>query len=173
VAIVLAGLFFLGTQLAGGGGDAAAPAATPTPSAEATPTPEPTGPQPAGVHAWDTLFGGECLDGFTSPWAEEFTVVDCAAPHAAQLVYRGELAEDATAPFPGEAELGSRMNLLCTAPGVIDVGAASGVNDLQVQGAFPVTEEQWAEGERTYYCFVNRAGGEPLTGSLQGPGPTA
>lgn len=172
VALVLAGLYFLGTQLAGDGDDAA-PAPTPAPTAEPTPTPEPAGPQPAGVHAWDTLFGGECLDGFTSPWAEEFTVVDCAAPHAAQLVYRGELAEDAAAPFPGEAELGSRMTTLCTAPGVIDVGAASGVNDLQVQGAFPVTEEQWAEGERTYYCFVNRAGGEALTGSLQGPGPAA
>lgn len=173
VALVLAGLYFLGTQLAGGGDET--PAASPSPSAEPTPeaAPEPTAPQPAGVHAWDTLFGGECLEPFSGAWAEEFTVVDCAAPHAAQLVYRGLLADDAAAPFPGEAELASRMNLLCTAPGVIDVAAATGVNDLQVQGAYPVTEEQWAEGERTYYCFVNRAGGEPLTGSLQGSGPTA
>ncbi|MDR5701720.1 septum formation family protein [Agromyces aerolatus] len=170
---MLAGLYFLGTQLAGGGA-AETPVATTPASAEPTPepAPEPTGPQPAGVHAWDTLFGGECLDGFTSVWAEEFSVVDCAAPHAAQLVYRGVLAEDAAAPFPGEAEIGSRMNLLCTAPGVIEVGAAAGIDDLQVQGSYPVTEEQWADGERTYYCFVNRASGEPLTGSLQGPGPT-
>jgi hypothetical protein len=49
----------------------------------------------------------------------------------------------------------------------------SGVNDLQVQAAFPVTEAQWAAGERTYYCFANRAGGEPLTGSIAGPGPAA
>ncbi len=32
-----------------------------------------------------------------------------------------------------------------------------------MQAAFPVTEEQWAAGERNYYCFANRAGGEPLT----------
>ena len=68
------------------------------------------------MHAWNTLFGGECIDPFESAWAEEFTVVDCAAPHAAQLVYRGDLPGDAAAPFPGEAEIASQMNLLCTAP---------------------------------------------------------
>jgi hypothetical protein len=65
------------------------------------------------------------------------------------------------------------MNLLCTAPGVIDVAAVAGVEDLQVQAAFPVTEEQWTSGERSYYCFANRAGGEPLTASIAGPGPAA
>lgn len=171
-ALVLVGLFFLGTQLSGGGGgEASGPSTSPT----ATETPEaaPTAPQPAGVHPWNTLFGGECIDPFESAWAEEFTVVDCAAPHAAQLVFRGLLPGDTAAPFPGEAEIASQMNLLCTAPGIIDVAAVSGIDDLQVQAAFPVTEEQWAAGERTYYCFANRAGGEPLTVGIAGPGPTA
>jgi hypothetical protein len=171
VAVVIAGLFFLGTQLPFGGGTATAPSAEPT--ATETPVPEPTGPQPVGVHAWNTLFGGECVDPFESAWAEEFAVVDCAAPHAAQLVRRGELEGDAAAPFPGEAEIAVQMNGLCTADGVIDVGLVAGIPDLQVQASFPVTEEQWAEGERTYYCFANRAGGEPLTGSITGPGPAA
>ena len=170
-ALVLVGLFFLGTQLSGGGGEASAPSETPTPTE--TPVAAPTAPQPAGVHPWNTLFGGECLDPFESAWAEEFTVVDCAAPHAAQLVYRGQLQGDEAAPFPGEAEIASQMNLLCTAPGVIDVAAVAGVEDLQVQAAFPVTEEQWTSGERSYYCFANRAGGEPLTASIAGPGPAA
>ncbi|MFE6254271.1 hypothetical protein [Agromyces sp. NPDC057865] len=171
-ALVLVGLFFLGTQLSGGGGgEASAPSETPTPTE--TPVAAPTAPQPAGVHPWNALFGGECLDPFESAWAEEFTVVDCAAPHAAQLVYRGQLQGDEAAPFPGEAELASQMNLLCTAPGVIDVAAVGGVEDLQVQAAFPVTEEQWTSGERSYYCFANRAGGEPLTASIAGPGPAA
>ena len=171
-ALVLVGLFFLGTQLSGGGGGAAsAPSETPTPTE--APVAAPTAPQPAGVHPWNTLFGGECIDPFESAWAEEFTVVDCAAPHAAQLVYRGQLPGDEAAPFPGETEIASQMNLLCTAPGVIDVAAVAGVEDLQVQAAFPVTEEQWTSGERSYYCFANRGGGEPLTASIAGPGPAA
>jgi hypothetical protein len=47
------------------------------------------------------------------------------------------------------------------------------MEDLQVQASYPVTEAQWAEGERNYYCFANRAGGEPLTASIAGPGPAA
>jgi hypothetical protein len=174
VLLVLAGLFYVGTLLSGGGAGGAADAASPsaTPSATETPVAAPTAPQPAGVHAWNTLFGGECVDPYVDPWADEFTVVDCAAPHAAQLVSRGTLPGDAAAPFPGEAELGSQMGLLCTADGVIDQAAISGITDLQVQAAFPV-EEQWAAGERTYYCFANRSGGEPLTGSIAGPGPAA
>ena len=170
--LVLAGLFFLGMQLTGGAPDAASE--SPSPS-ETTPeaAPEPTAPQPVGVHAWDTLFGGECIDPFTDPWAEEFTVVDCAAPHAAQLVHRGVLPGDAAAPFPGEAALAGQMPALCSAAGVIDLAAAGSLNDLQVQGTFPVTEEQWADGERTYYCFANRSSGEPLTTPIQGPGPAA
>jgi hypothetical protein len=171
VAIVIAGLFFLGAQLPFSGGEAQSPSAEP--GVTETPVPEPTAQQPVGVHAWNTLFGGECIDPFVSVWEEEFTVVDCAAPHAAQLVHRGELAADAAAPFPGEAEVAAQTIAACTADGVIDAGLVAGIPDLQVQGAFPVTEEQWTGGERTFYCFANRAGGEALAGSIAGPGPAA
>ncbi|MCI2956487.1 hypothetical protein MN032_02175 [Agromyces atrinae] len=167
---VLAGLFFIGTRIPGWFGSAPAPVVTSAPPTE-TATPEPTAPQPAGVHAWDQLFGGECVDPFLTPWAEDFTVVDCAAPHAAQLVYRGAFDETPEAAFPGEAELASQINVLCTAAGVIDLAAASGYPDLQVQGSFPVTEEQWTDGQRNYYCFVNRSSGEPLSATVAGPGP--
>ena len=126
------------------------------------------------MHAWNTLFGGECIDPFGSAWAEEFTVVDCAAPHAAQLVYRGTLPGDATTPFPGESR-----DRLADEPALHGARrdrrrrGRRASNDLQVQAAFPVTEEQWAAGERTYYCFANRAGGEPLTAASPGPGPAA
>jgi hypothetical protein len=125
------------------------------------------------VYAWDQLGGGECLQPYVSPWEEEFTVVDCAAPHAAQLVYRGTYAGDAMTVFPGEGALASEINLLCSAPGVIDLAAARAFPDLQVQGSFPVTDEQWTGGQRHYYCFVSRAGGEPLTATVAGPGPVA
>ena len=170
-ALVLVGLFFLGTRLTGGAGTATSASESAAPSTPA-PAPEPTAAQPAGVHAWNTLFGGECLEPFTDPWAEEFTVVDCATPHAAQLVYRGTLPGDAAAAYPGEPALVEQMPALCSAAGIFDLTAAAGIDDLQVQGTYPLAD-QWAEGARTYYCFANRAGGEPLTVSIQGPGPQA
>jgi hypothetical protein len=61
---------------------------------------------------------------------------------------------------------------LCRAEGIIDPALIEGMNDLQVAASYPV-ESQWAEGERTFYCFANRSSGEPLTGSIMGPGPAA
>ena len=125
------------------------------------------------MHAWNTLFGGECIEPLESVWAEEFTIVDCAAPHAAQLVLRGTFPGDAAAPFPGEAELAAQLPTLCRAAGVIEPATVAGIPDMQVQFSYPVNAEQWDAGERTYYCFANRAGGEPMTGSHPGPRPGA
>jgi hypothetical protein len=169
--IVLVGLFFLGQRLGSGSTPVAAPTPTPTATPTPTPTPAPTGTQPAGVHQWDALGGGECVQPYTSPWDEEFTVVDCAAPHTAQLVYRGTFPGDETTAFPGETALSSQINLLCSAPGVIDLAAARAYPDVQLQGSYPVTDEQWTSGQRSYFCFVSRSSGEPLTTSVAGPGP--
>lgn len=177
VVLVLIGLYVFGTQIPG----FVSAAPTPTPTATTTPTPTPTptptaqatGPQAPGVHAWDTLRGGECLNPFSSPWALKFTVVDCATPHAAQLVYTNVFSSDKAAAFPGDAQLASQINLLCTKPGIINLDAAGAFTDAQIQGSYPATEKQWKDGQRSYFCFVNRAGGEPLTGSIAGPGPAA
>ncbi|MCS5735923.1 septum formation family protein [Herbiconiux daphne] len=151
------------------GSDAAA-RATPTPT-PATPTvsPPPSVPAAPGVHDWNELAGGECLTGYTSPWELQFTVVDCATEHAAQLVSRGAFAEDATAPYPGEPELVSRLNLLCTSPSVLDYAAAAQVPDVQWQAAYPADDAQWTSGDRSYFCFFSRPSGEPLGVSLAVP----
>lgn len=176
IVLALAGLFYLGTRLplifAGTAGAAAS--ATPAPTA----SPEPTAEQPAsgplapGTYAWDELRGGECLDPYSSPWAEEFTVVDCAGPHAGQLVFAAPYSDDPATPFPGEDTIASEIGLLCSAPGVVDFGAAAPFTDLQIQGAYPVSGEQWAAGNRDYFCFASRSSGEQLTGSVAGtPAP--
>jgi hypothetical protein len=151
--------------------------ATPTLSAEVTPTPTPTpmvqppvvatGPAAAGVRPWTDLRGGECLDPFGSPWDETFTVVDCAAPHAAQLISRVPLSADPAAAYPGEAAITAQLNLACTAPTVLDFAAASAYPDLQWQASYPVSEAQWATGQREYSCFITRSSAEPITGSVQ------
>ena len=164
----LCALFFLGTRLpittasAPVASHSAAPRSTPTP----VPTVLPPGPVAAGSHRWDQLLGGECLGSYPGPWAERYTVVDCAAPHPAQMVFRGRFPDPATPGYPGAAALQSQMSILCSQPGVIDLNAASQYTDAQIEASYPVTAKQWDAGDHWYYCFVSRSSKEPLTGSV-------
>jgi hypothetical protein len=150
---------------------------TPTPSTtpSASPAPAavpvaPAGPAAAGVHPWTELAGGECLDPYSSPWEETFTVVDCAAPHTAQLIERASINADPAAAYPGEAAITAQLNLACTAPSALDLTAASAFTAIQWQASYPVTAEQWGAGQRDYFCFISRSTGEPLTGSVAAVG---
>ena len=184
VVLVLIGLFALGTRIPSLFRAAqpvpvstASHPASPSPKPTPTPTPTPTvTPKPAAavgpcVHPWDALGGGECIQPFTTPWAETFTIVDCGTPHAAQMVYTNLFSADPAAPYPGAPALANQINLLCTKPGVINLQAASAFPDLQLQGTYPATPQQWAEGLRSYYCYASRSSGQPITGSVAGPGP--
>jgi hypothetical protein len=173
VILVLLALFSIGRRLP------AMFAAPPTPvaTATATPTPTPTpvdaaaGPVAPGEYAWDELRGGECLQPYESAWQEDYTVVDCGAPHAAQLLVRAEFPEEA-APggvYPGFDELAGRINLLCTHPAVIDYGVARQFDDFVVEGAHAVNAEEWDAGHTEYFCFLKRSSGEPLNASLAVP----
>jgi hypothetical protein len=169
--LVLAFLF--GTRLAPPA-PPPAPAAATTASGSPTPTPSPTaaveavpaGTVPPGLYDWNRLGGGECLDPYISPWERQFTVVDCGAPHPAQLLARGLFDGDAAAAYPGEQALTAQLNLRCTAPEVLDPAAAGAYADLQYQASYPAGEEQWKAGDRAYFCFVSRSSGQPLSGSV-------
>ena len=162
-AIVLIGLFVLGTRL---GPLSPPPDAAPTAPVDTGPQLPATGPLPAGTWAWDQLRGGECLHPFESAWQDEYTVVDCASPHAAQLLARVELAETPASPYPGFEELEARAPELCTAPTVVDYTAAAGLTDLEVLPGFAADQTEWNEGQRELFCFAHRSTGEPLTVSL-------
>lgn len=163
--VVVVALFFFGTQLPKwiSSNSAVAPVPSVSPTAALSP----------GTYAWDQLYGGECIDPFTTPWQQDFTVVDCGKGHAAQLVYRGSFGGEADAAFPGEDALGQQINALCTRNGIFDASAASAYSNLQVQGSYPVTADQWNSGQRNYYCFVSRTDGSAITASLQGSGPAS
>jgi hypothetical protein len=179
--IAIIALFLLGTRLPDLLGPAPA-VATPTPTPTPTITALPIGPVGPGTYDWDELLGGECLDPYDATegaWAEEYTVVDCAEPHGAQMVYRAwfppavvdpenPVVGKPGDPFPGTEALAAQISLLCSAPGVVDLAAAGAYNDAQIQGSYPVTEEQW-DADPSYYCFVSRSSGEPLTGSVAIP----
>jgi hypothetical protein len=175
--LALVALFFLGTRLP----DILGPApAVSLPSASPSPSPSPgvvLGPVAPGEYHWDALRGGECLDPYESPWQRDYTVVDCADPHAAQLVHRAELPPQ-PAPtdgtefdedlYPGEDVLQAQAITLCRAPGIF-APSASGLTDAVVQVGYPVTQEQWDAGTRDYFCFVTRTSGETFTGDIVVP----
>ena len=172
--LALVALFFVGTRLPALLGPAPAvvistPSATPSP----TSTVKPVGPVANGVHPWTALLGGECLDPYTNPWAEKFTVVDCTKPHPAQMVFRGTFDTSSDPSYPGVEKLQAQISLLCAAPGVINLAAAGAYSDIELQGSYAVNSDEWAEGEHDYFCFVSRKGGQPLTGSVAVPPPAA
>ncbi len=169
--LVLAILFVIGTKIAAAPTPAAtSKSATPkvVPSSSAAAVPSATGPAAVGLQLWSDLRGGECVDPYSNPFDLRFTVVDCAAPHPAQMVFRGTFPGEATVAYPGLDSLQSQIASLCTAPGVIDLAKAGAYSDIQFQASFAATTEEWTTGQHDYFCFVNRSGGEPITGTLAG-----
>lgn len=150
------------------GGIVATPAAAPTPTETAAPA-MPTSTQPPGEYPFAQLYGGECIDPFVDAWAATFTVVDCATPHAAQLVYAGDLAIDGTYPsYPGDSRIGKAALAGCTRPGVLDLSTAKGFTDLQISAAYPVSSVAWDSGDTRYFCFATRSSATPLDASVAG-----
>lgn len=169
--LALTGVFFAGKALPGILTEPEKPLVT-----HSTPTPAHTQPQPSlppqsqlpqppGNYRWDDLRGGECLEPYTSPWQEKFTVVDCTTAHTAQLISRGTFAETG-ALFPGEAAITAQLNLLCTAATVLDPAATQQYPDLLWQASYPVSSEQWQTGFHDYFCFINRSSAQEMTGSF-------
>ncbi|MFN4001303.1 hypothetical protein [Microcella sp.] len=170
--LALVAIFALGTRipLLLGPAPGALPSPTPSPTPVETDVAAPVGPVAPGEYRWDELLGGECLEPFIDAWQETYTVVDCTVLHTAQLVFRGTFplpeGSEVQGPFPGEEALAAQIPVLCSAPGVIDLDIAGAVDDLQVQGSFPVTAEEWDAGQNDYFCFASRASGELLRRSI-------
>jgi len=163
---ILVAIVAMGAWVAGG--IAGTPAVAPVPTETAPPGP-PTAMQPPGDYPFGQLFGGECLNPFVDPWAETFTVVDCATPHAAQLVYAGDLAVDGTYPsYPGDSRIGKAALAGCSREGVLDLSAAKKITDLQISTSYPASSLAWDSGDTRYFCFASRTGGDPIETSIAG-----
>lgn len=162
--ILLLGIggFILGSTLGGG-----STTPTPTPTEEAAAT----APREPGTWAWNQLFGGECIDPFPGAWSESFDVVDCATPHAAQLVMVANLGDATGNIYPGVDSVGAIADAQCSAKGVLDLAAAGVYPNMQINAAYAPTQAEWDAGFTSYYCFVSLADASPITGSVQGTGP--
>uniref|UniRef100_A0A942SXZ1 Septum formation family protein n=1 Tax=Neobacillus citreus TaxID=2833578 RepID=A0A942SXZ1_9BACI len=122
-----------------------------------------TTPAAPGEHPWTELDGGECLSPFEDAWAETFTVVDCSAPHLAQLTARLQVSANA---WPGPDTLSAQASERCQSAEALDASAAAAVGDVQVQGSYAPDQETWDRGDVFISCFVSRSSGGTLTGSL-------
>ncbi|MGV8876318.1 MAG: septum formation family protein [Rhodoglobus sp.] len=165
-ALALTALFLGGTRI----GETMVPAAAATPQPSSTATADPlNGPLPEGTYAWNELGGGECLDPFDNAWQDEFTVVDCGQPHAAQLLLRASFDDAASAPYPESDGLATRTTALCSTDAVINFAVAKTITDLELLASYAPTAKEWDAGQRDYSCFVTRSGGESLTESVTQP----
>lgn len=164
--LLLIVLFLAGQRIGASAPSQAAPVPTQTESAAPT-----VGPLPPGEYYWSQLLGGECIAPFTSPWEDTFTVVDCTQAHPAQLVLKGTFPATEDPDYPGVDALQKLAASLCTAPTVIDYAATASANDIQILASFAADEQDWLDGNRTFYCFANRTGGAEFTTSIAKPQP--
>jgi hypothetical protein len=130
------------------------------------PAPIPTRTQVATVplQPFDSIAPGECLQTYESKWANSYPVVDCSAPHIAQLLSTGVLPQPAGASFPGTAALDSQISDLCE-PFLDWNWVAIWNEDVQLDLRYPNTNSKWATGTRAYSCFVSTVSRHELTGS--------
>lgn len=104
---------------------------------------------------------GDCFD-LPDDAADDGTLdtvdtVDCATPHLAEIVFRGEL-NGGDDPYPSDDELFARVDRLCVEAQVIDA---------EVYGLLPIapTIELWESFDGRFLCVAIPFGGGPVTGS--------
>ena len=134
---------------------------------QSTAVPVTTGPLGAGTVAAGQLAAGQCFTSYASAWQDEFTLVDCTQPHAAELyaITQATVVANETV-YPGEDRMADEAMRACQAAGVLPHEAAASIPDLRVEAAFALTQAEWDAGVRSYWCFASRAGGAPLESSL-------
>ena len=93
-------------------------------------------------------------------------MVDCAEPHAAQLISLAELGQSSD-DYPGADALAGETNVRCAAPEAISLEAAGAYDDIVLESSYAATEQAWQDGDNAYACFARRSGGEAIEGSLQ------
>lgn len=123
--------------------------------------------QTPGTWAWRELRGGECLTGFSDPFAEEFQVVSCSSPHNAELLHAELLSSVAAEPYPGDPAVLAAARAACDVRDLVNIDVAKEFSDLRTSYSYPVSEDQWDAGERGVYCFVYSESGATFTSSLR------
>jgi Septum formation len=119
----------------------------------------------AGVDA-SLLEPGQCIQDFVSAWEPRFEVVDCALEHSGQLLAEVEATPlSESDEYPGEEALRDRAQITCQATDVLDTTVAATVPGLVIEASYPLSQDDWDAGHRSYRCFAATPGAS-TTGSL-------
>jgi hypothetical protein len=94
----------------------------------------------------------------------DFTVVPCAQPHGAQVIFAGDLW-DAAMSYPGDAAIDHGFWSACEREFRATVGAPPGRVGLEIGGWIP-DAATWAQGDRGITCLAFDPEGEDLRGPL-------
>jgi hypothetical protein len=124
-------------------------------------------PQAPGTWAWDELRGGECLTGFSDPFAEQFQVVSCSSPHNAELLHAELLSRESSEPYPGDPAVLAAARAACDVRDLVNIEVAQEFSDLRTGYSYPVSQDQWEAGERGVYCCVYSESGATFESSLR------
>jgi hypothetical protein len=121
---------------------------------------------------WAELDVGDCLAadaGSTVPLqTHEVAPISCDEPHRTEVFFVQPLPD---LEFPGESRMQDLVDLACTGQAFTDyVGVPYEETTLWISWSHPGSTS-WAEGDRTFACFVHGADpAMPTTGSFRDSG---
>lgn len=120
---------------------------------------------PYALEEGDCFDAGEVAD--DGSLLVNLRVVECEAPHQAEVVALADLDAGADAEFPGYEARDASAQELCTPVVESFLGGPLAESSLMLLWLAP-TEEAWAEGDREVVCVVAAPAEETLTGSAAG-----
>ena len=115
-----------------------------------------------GTWVWSELRGGECLQNFADPFAENFVVVSCDLPHNAEVIFATLISQNISDPYPGISSVVAQARQQCDLAEKVDIEKVAQFRDLRIAYSYPVSSTQWERGERGVYCFGYSESGEPF-----------
>ena len=130
----------------------------------------------AGAVPVNALREGDCYEGTLAGGDESILAlsvqrVDCAEPHAAEVVGRfsieGELGSQVL--YPGDEAVTVAAQEGCLERFAAYVGTEYAVSELDLQYYYPL-RRSWMEGDRIVACSALEPDGERLEGTVRGSG---
>ncbi len=117
----------------------------------------------------EDLVPGDCLQSFDAVGsaAPSYAVVDCAQPHAAELVYLADLGE--TFDFYIGARASSELaTSICESAMRYQLYLREEVSQYETAKLYGVYQSRtsWKPDETTFQCFLINGNGEPLVGQF-------